>query len=99
LASLPWHPNGIGFGLEDDALYVADTRNGRIVRFPLRADGLGEPETAAELDGAVPDGFAFDVDGNVLVAAQGGPGTPGADTVQTFSPDGDLLDVFDPGGV
>lgn len=93
LVSLDWYPNGIGFGLEDDAVYVAHTRDGQIIRFPIEANGsLGRPELFVQMDHGVPDGFAFDIDGNLTVAAVGAEGVSG--DIQTFDRDGRLLDVF-----
>lgn len=105
LASVNWYPNGIGFGVRDDLLYVADTSNGRMVGFPWSPAGVGAPETVFELDHGAPDGFAFDVDGNVVVATQsfefanpghGELGRGGRGDVQTYAEDGRLLDVFVP---
>lgn len=108
LVSVGWYPNGIGFGLDDHALLVADTSNGRMMRFPVTSDGLGPAEVAIQLDGVVPDGFAFDTEGNVIIAVQNpavaNPGTTpsasgpsGGDTVHTYSAAGELLDIYDPG--
>jgi len=106
LVSVDWYPNGIGFGADDDLLYVADTTNGRMVRFALTANGLGAPVTAFDLDHGVPDGFAFDTEGNVVIATQSrefaNPGTGALGRgdrgdVQTYSAVGSLLDVFQPG--
>lgn len=95
LTSLPWYPNGIGFGPEDDALYVADTGGGRIVRFALDRNGLGEAETFARLSHGGPDGFAFDSEGNLLVCAIGLGGEAG--DVEVFDREGERVDVIDPG--
>ncbi len=95
LTSLPWYPNGIGFGPEDDAVYVADTGGGRIVRFALDARGLGEHETFARLSHGGPDGFAFDADGNLYVCAIGLGGEPG--DVEVFDRSGELVEVLSPG--
>lgn len=93
LASVPWYANGIGFGLEADALYVARSAEQQIVRFALDGDRLGEPETVVQMVEGRPDGFAFDIDGNILIGAVGfAPGT-----VQTWTSGGELLDVFVPG--
>lgn len=93
LVSLDWYPNGIGFGLEDDAVYVAHTRDGQIIRFAVdRAGRLGVPELFVQMDHGVPDGFAFDVEGNLTVAAVGAEGESG--DIQTFDRDGKLIDVF-----
>jgi long-chain acyl-CoA synthetase len=52
-------------------LYAAESRRCRIVRFPIRDDGsLGDREIVGPEhlgDGAFPDGFTFDGDGNIWV--------------------------------
>lgn len=64
LTSTSWFPNGIGFGKEDDAVYVASSGEDRIYRLPLTGSGLGKEELVIQLEaGAEPDGFAFDVRG------------------------------------
>jgi gluconolactonase len=95
LVSVHWYPNGIGFGLEPDALYVADTRNLRIMRFPFSAAGLGKPEIFAQMRRGRPDGFAFDMAGNLTVCCVSNDDLPG--DVQTFTPQGQLLEVICPG--
>jgi gluconolactonase len=96
LASMDWYPNGIGFGLDDDQLYVADTTNRRIVRYQLGGDRAAEPELAVAIVRGHPDGFAFDADGNLVVAAVAfDDGERGE--IQTYSPEGELLDVLHPG--
>lgn len=93
LTSVPFYPNGIGFGLEDDALYVASTGQSAIVRFPVGGGGLGRPEPFVTMSYGMPDGFAFSQDGNLVVAAvgQSGPGE-----IQTYDRSGRLVDVFRP---
>lgn len=95
LCSVPWYPNGIGFGREDDAVYVASTDEQRIVRFPIGPNGLGKPDTFVQMTDNGPDGFAFDAEGNVIIGAVGLTGNPG--DIQVWSPDGQLLDRFQPG--
>jgi gluconolactonase len=95
LCSLPWYPNGIGFGVEDDAVYVASTGEQRIWRFPLTESGLGRPEVFVQLAYGLPDGFTFDANGSLVVAAVGEGGSPGQ--IQTYGRDGQLLDAFEPG--
>lgn len=95
LCSVPWYPNGIGFGLEDDAVYVASTDEQRIVRFPVEPSGLGEPETYIQMTEHGPDGFAFDSEGNLIIGAVGLGGDPGS--VQVWSPEGRLLERYQPG--
>jgi gluconolactonase len=95
MLSVPYFPNGINFGVEDDAIYVASTRDSKIVRYPLGDGKLGEPETAVQMTDGHPDGFAFDADGNIVIAAIALDGGKGS--VQTWDPNGKLLDVFYPG--
>ena len=96
LASLDWFANGIAFGPADDVVYVAATDRAQILRLPLTGSGLGAAEVAVQLERGVPDGFAFDTAGNLVVACVSlDPAIPGS--IQTWSPDGALLDVFEPG--
>lgn len=96
LTSLDWYPNGIGFGLEPDALYVASTGSGRLMRFPFSSGGLGRPEVAIELPHGLPDGFAWDADGNLVLCAVGAnPGDQGE--VQVYDRDGHLQERLRPG--
>jgi gluconolactonase len=95
LVSLGWYPNGIGFGLEDDALYVASTGDATIRRFPFAASRLGNPEVFLTMTSGHPDGFAFDVEGNLVIAAPGTGEGPG--NVQVWSRDGQPLEVYRPG--
>jgi gluconolactonase len=88
LVSVPWHPNGIGFGPDDDRLLVASTHSMEMITFPFTpGKPLGEPELFCRLPSGKPDGFAFDVDGNVLIACP------------AISPDEQsYIHIFDPGG-
>ena len=95
LTSLDWYPNGIGFGLEDDAVYVASTGDSTIRRFPFSSSGLGKPEVFLTMSSGHPDGFAFDVEGNMVIGAPGTGDGPG--NVQTWSRDGKFLDMLEPG--
>ncbi len=95
LTSTAWYPNGIGFGREDDAMYVAQGAEGRILRFPFAPGGkLGTPELFVQLDHGRPDGFAWDVDGNMVIGAITGT-APG--DLQVYGPDGKLLEIIAPG--
>ncbi|WP_100812318.1 SMP-30/gluconolactonase/LRE family protein [Microbacterium sp. BR1] len=71
LLTVDWYPNGIGFSDRDDLLWLADTRHGRIVTFRLDEHGLGDERTWAMTGDALPDGFAFDTDGNLHVCCVG----------------------------
>jgi len=95
ITSVGWYPNGIGFYTEDDAIYVAQGAEGRILRMPLEGDGsLGKPEMFVQLDHGRPDGFAWDVEGNLVIGAITGT-EPG--DLQVYDREGALLDVIKPG--
>ncbi len=97
LVSIHWYPNGIGFGLEDDAGDVADTGHATIERFPIGADRrLGKPETFCRMDHGHPDGFAFDAEGHLVVAVNGADeGAEGE--VQVWNLDGKLVETLPTG--
>lgn len=96
MISVPWYPNGIGFGLDDDVVFVASTGQSRIVRYALDGGRLmGPGETFVDMPYGLPDGFAFDVEGNMVLAAVGVAGEPGE--IQVWSPEGKLLDRVRPG--
>ncbi len=91
-----WYPNGIGFGPDDRWIYIADTGLRRIVRVPLADPSPAAVETVFTMDEGMPDGFAFDSDGNFVVAAVGvEENEPG--TVQVWSPDGRKLETIELG--
>jgi gluconolactonase len=70
LATVDYFANSIRFGLEADAVYVASTAPAaQVLRYPLDADRLGSAEVFTELRTGSPDGFAFDIDGNLVVCA------------------------------
>jgi gluconolactonase len=62
-------PNGVCVGPGEEHLYVAmSLAPGRISRVEIRPDGsAGRVEDYAIMTGTVPDGLAFDVDGNLYV--------------------------------
>lgn len=95
LGSVNWYPNGIGFGKENDFVYVASTNDRKILRFPLSKSGLGKPEVAIEMTSCYPDGFAFDVEGNMIIGAVSLGDNPGE--IQVWSSEGKLLDTVRPG--
>lgn len=94
LCSVPWFPNGIGFGL-DDRLYLASTYDARIIAFRLDEGKLVDEETVVRMDVGHPDGFTFDTEGNLIVCAINLDG--GAGVIQTWSVTGKKLDQFQPG--
>jgi gluconolactonase len=92
LRSVGWFPNGIGFG-SDDLLYVASTHALQILRVDVET---GAEDVAIQLtEGSGPDGFAFDREGNIVIAAIGNEGERGS--IQTWSADGKMIDIFHPG--
>jgi len=65
--SLKEFPNGLCLGPTGDYLYVAMSLGPpRVARIKIEADGsAGEAETVVELPMTVPDGVAFDTEGNL----------------------------------
>lgn len=63
-------PNGLCLGPDGDYLYMAMSLNPpRASRIKIEPDGSAGPvETVVELPGTVPDGVAFDTDGNLYVS-------------------------------
>jgi gluconolactonase len=61
--------NGIALSPSRDAIYVAETFGHRVSRIPIRPDGTaGEADSfVTEID-RLPDGLAFDVEGNLYVS-------------------------------
>lgn len=61
--------NEVKLDRDERYLYAVESMARRIVRFPVGADGsLGQRETVGPADlgrGAFPDGFTFDVEGNI----------------------------------
>lgn len=68
---VPFYCNGIGFGREDDRVYIADTGGARIVTAALRQPDAAQLTTVARMRHGLPDGFAFDVDGRILTGSIG----------------------------
>lgn len=95
LGSTTWYPNGIGFRDGDDALFVAQGAEGRILRIEFTEDGkLGEPEVFVQLKHGRPDGFAWDQAGNLVIGCITGT-APG--DLQVFDSEGKLLEIINPG--
>tara|TARA_B100000749_G_C18424377_1_gene464930 strand:- start:636 stop:1541 length:906 start_codon:yes stop_codon:yes gene_type:complete len=62
-------PNGLCLSPDSDYLYLAMSLNvPRISRIKIKDDGsAGDIETLLELPGTVPDGLAFDIEGNLYI--------------------------------
>lgn len=82
----PSFTNGIAFGPDASDLFVTVTFERRVLRYPVRAGRLGEPEEFCKIDPGMPDGMCFDVNGRVYVAATV------AEEVQVFDTGGTLVD-------
>lgn len=79
-------PNGIGISPIDQKLYVCESAKSRILRFDIsKTNKLLDKQVFIELPGGDPDGFNFDVNGNMYVAHFGGG------TVYVISPEGKIL--------
>lgn len=79
-------PNGIGISPIDGRLYVCESAKNRILSFIINENGkLGNKKVFVELQGGDPDGFNFDVEGNLYVAHFGGG------NLFVISPDGTIL--------
>lgn len=85
--------NEIRLDAREEYLYVAETMKGRMLRFPVLADGsLGNKEVFGPDGlglGALVDGFAFDSEGNIWVT------TPLRNGVGIITPDGAYHVVFE----
>lgn len=61
--------NGLALGPDGRHLYVAETFGNTVFRISIRPDGsAGTRESVAFLPGVLPDGLAFDMEGNLYVA-------------------------------
>lgn len=79
-------PNGLCFGPSGNSLFVAMSLNPpRVAEVRIDSDGsAGDIRTVVEIPGAVPDGVAFDTDGNLYIACYR------PDRIYRFSSDGEL---------
>lgn len=60
--------NGLALSADGRHLYVVETFAHRVFRVPIRPDGrAGGREEVAELGTALPDGLAFDAEGNLYI--------------------------------
>jgi gluconolactonase len=88
-------PNGLALSADGRWLYVVASQLPGVVRVELRNGiSLGEPETVVELPGTVPDGLAFDVQGNLYISCYQ------PNRILRLAPDGALATlVEDPQGI
>jgi gluconolactonase len=78
-------PNGMALHPDGDRLYVVLSNLPGVVSLDLHEDGsVGSPRTVVELPRTVPDGLAFDVEGNLYIACY----TP--DVIYRLTPGGQL---------
>ncbi|MEJ7602183.1 MAG: SMP-30/gluconolactonase/LRE family protein [Kofleriaceae bacterium] len=77
--ALTERPNGIGLSPDGTRLYVADSADGKLYRFPITGGALGPREVHAQTAGGA-DGLAIDEAGNIFVATVSG--------IEVFAPDG-----------
>ncbi len=62
-------PNGMALSADGRELYIILSNMPGIVKAAIRSDGtLGEPQLVVEMPGTVPDGLAFDAEGNLYIA-------------------------------
>jgi gluconolactonase len=73
-------PNGIGLSPDGRTLYVADTDDGNVYKFPIDAGGTVGARTQFVTTSGNPDGLAIDIAGNVFVTTVAG--------IEAFSPAG-----------
>lgn len=100
LTQMDWYCNGIGFTEERDCFYVADTRNGRILRFRMDDPRTEKAEIFIDMERNVPDGFAFDVEGNLICATVAeGMENGEAGCLQVWSKEGKLIDTIETSGL
>ena len=78
-------PNGLALDCEENHLYVVESSGERVVRIPINADGTaGAMTLVMDLERAVPDGLAFDVEGGLVISCYR------PDTVFLLDVDGNL---------
>lgn len=79
-------PNGIGISPANGKLYVCESAKSRILSFEITsANTLSQKQVFVKLPGGDPDGFNFDIDGNMYVAHFGG------EAIVVISPNGTII--------
>jgi gluconolactonase len=83
-------PNGMALHPDGNRLYVVLSEKPGVVSVELHPDGsVGAPQAMVTLPRTVPDGLAFDIEGNLYISCY----TP--DVIYRLAPDGDLAIVAD----
>jgi sugar lactone lactonase YvrE len=85
-------PNEVRLDRDERHAYVSETFGGRVLRYEVTADGLGEAEVFGPDplgDDVVPDGIALDAEGNLWVAIVSRNG------LMVIEPDGSAHTVFE----
>jgi gluconolactonase len=78
-------PNGLALNSDETELYAVLSNMPGVGKFKIHSDGkIGPMEPVVELPNTVPDGVAFDVEGNLYIACY----TP--DVIYRLAPSGDL---------
>jgi gluconolactonase len=87
-------PNGLALSADEGSLYVAQSLRDNVLRLPILPDGrAGEPEIFVSGLARVPDGMAFDGEGNLYVTCYA------THNIYCVSPKRELsLFAFDPMG-
>lgn len=101
LASVPFFCNGIAFDA-DDHLYIASTHEALIYVYDVESGTLTTPRVVVDIKDRWPDGLAFNSNGDLVIGAvdAGGLGvnsTGGQGAIETWSIDGEQLDLYVPG--
>ena len=91
-------PNGLAFSPDESILYIVESRSvpRRILAYDVVDDGRALAGRRVLIDAGpkgTPDGFRFDVDGNLWCGW--GMGEAGLDGVHVFNPDGKLIGRID----
>lgn len=87
-------PNGLSLSEREDTLYIAESAQSRVWRFPVLSPGkLGAGEVFIQLSGGHdPDGIDFDADGNLYIAYYG------SGLIVVVNPNGEIIAQLPAGG-
>jgi gluconolactonase len=87
-------PNGLSLSKNEDYLYIAESAQSRVWRYPVLSPGkLGKGEVFIQLSGGHdPDGIDFDANGNLYIAYYG------SRLIVIVDPDGQIIAELPAGG-